>query len=116
MQTLTVKHLTIFAVENGSFNTQVIDYFVDYMVNLQKEYNFDGYRVDHIDHIVDKVSETNGHPISYRAPRVVLNKLNKTLKNKIPYFGTLAEYMLWDDFLKEYHKGCLLYTSPSPRD
>lgn len=92
-------------LENGSLNNTVIDYFVNYMVNLQKEYNFDGFRVDHIDHIVDKVSEENGRPISYRAPRVVLNKLNKTMKNKIPYFGTLAEYMLWDDFLKEYHKG-----------
>ncbi len=92
-------------LENGSFNTPVINYFIDYMVNLQREYNFDGFRVDHIDHIVDKVSETNGRPISYRAPRAVLNKLNKTLKNKIPYFGTLAEYMLWDDYLKEYHKG-----------
>lgn len=92
-------------LENGTFNKPVIDYFVNYMVNLQKEYNFDGFRVDHIDHIVDKVSENNGRPISYRAPRVVLNKLNKTLKSKVPYFGTLAEYMLWDDFLKEYHKG-----------
>lgn len=92
-------------LENGTFNTPVIDYFVNYMVNLQKEYNFDGFRVDHIDHIVDKVSEDNGRPISYRAPRVVLNKLNKTMKSKIPYFGTLAEYMLWDDYLKEYHKG-----------
>ena len=26
------------------------------------------------------------------------------MKSKIPYFGTLAEYMLWEDFLKEYHK------------
>lgn len=92
-------------LENGTLNKPVIDYFVNYMVNLQKEYNFDGYRVDHIDHIVDKVSEEHGKPISYRAPRVVLNKLNKTLKSKVPYFGTLAEYMLWDDFLKEYHKG-----------
>ena len=92
-------------LENGTFNKPVIDYFVNYMVDLQAEYNFDGFRVDHIDHIVDKVSEANGKPISYRAPRVVLNKLNKTLKSKIPYFGTLAEYMLWDDFLKEYHKG-----------
>ncbi len=91
-------------LENGTYNKPVIDYFVNYMVELQKEYNFDGFRVDHIDHIVDKVSEENGRPISYRAPRVVLGKLNKTMKSKIPYFGTLAEYMLWDDFLKEYHK------------
>lgn len=92
-------------LENGTLNKPVIDYFVNYMVELQKDYNFDGFRVDHIDHIVDKVSENNGRPISYRAPRLVLNRLNKTLKSKIPYFGTLAEYMLWDDFLKEYHKG-----------
>ena len=92
-------------LENGTLNKPVIDAFINYMVNLQKEYNFDGFRVDHIDHIVDRISENHGKPISYRAPRAVLNKLNKTLKSKIPYFGTLAEYMLWDDFLKEYHKG-----------
>lgn len=92
-------------LEDGSFNEPVIEYFIDYMLNLQQDYNFDGFRVDHIDHIVDKVSESHGRPISYRAPRVVLNRLNKAMKAKIPYFGTLAEYMLWDDFLKEYHKG-----------
>lgn len=91
-------------LENGTLNKPVIDYFINYMVNLQNEYNFDGFRVDHIDHIVDKVSEENGKPISYRAPRSVLGRLNRTLKSKIPYFGTLAEYMLWDDYLKEYHK------------
>lgn len=89
--------------EDGTYNKPVIEYFVDYMIKLQEEYNFDGYRVDHIDHIVDEVSEKDGIPISYRAPRVVLNKLNTALKNKIPYFGTLAEYMLWDNYLKEYH-------------
>ena len=92
-------------LENGMLNKPVIDYFINYMVKLQAEYNFDGFRVDHIDHIVDRISEDNGRPISYRAPRVVLNKLNKTLKSKVPYFATLAEYMLWEDFLKEYHKG-----------
>ena len=91
-------------LENGTFNEPVIDYFIDYMEKLQEEYNFDGFRVDHIDHIVDEVSEKDGKPISYRAPKYVLNKLNTTMKNKIPYFGTLAEYMLWDDFLKEYHE------------
>lgn len=91
-------------LENGNFNKPVIDYFIKYMENLQEDYNFDGFRVDHIDHIVDKVSENNGVPISYRAPRVVLGKLNSAMKAKIPYFGTLAEYMLWDNFLKEYHE------------
>ena len=91
-------------LENGTFNEPVIDYLIDYMKKLQKCYNFDGFRVDHIDHIVDEVSEKDGKPISYRAPKYVLNKLNTAMKTKIPYFGTLAEYMLWDDFLKEYHE------------
>ena len=91
-------------LENGTYNNKVVDFFIKEMKKLQKDYNFDGFRVDHIDHIVDEVSEKNGVPISYRAPRVVLGKLNKTMKDSIPYFGTLAEYMLWDDFLKEYHE------------
>lgn len=91
-------------LEDGTFNKPVIDYFINYMKDLQEDYNFDGFRVDHIDHIVDKVSEKDGVPISYRAPRVVLGKLNSAMKTKIPYFGTLAEYMLWDNFLKEYHQ------------
>lgn len=91
-------------LENGSYNEPVIEYFIDYMKNLQKEYNFDGFRVDHIDHIVDSVSECNGSPISYRAPREVLGRLNRSMKAKIPYFATLAEYMLWDNYYKEYHQ------------
>ena len=91
-------------LENGTYNKPVIDYFINYMEKLQKEYNFDGFRVDHIDHIVDKVSQENDRPISYRAPKAVLGRLNKTMKSKIPYFALLAEYMLWDDYLKEYHK------------
>ena len=91
-------------LENGNYNKPVIDYFINYMQELQSDYNFDGFRVDHIDHIVDKVSEKDGVPISYRAPRIVLGKLNSAMKAKIPYFGTLAEYMLWDNFLKEYHE------------
>ncbi len=91
-------------LENGKFNDDVIELFIDSMKQLQQDYNFDGFRVDHIDHVVDEVSERNGVPISYRAPRVVLNKLNSTMKKKIPYFATLAEYMLWDNFYKEYHQ------------
>ena len=91
-------------LESGNFNEPVIKYFIDYMQELQKEYNFDGFRVDHIDHVVDAVSECKGTPISYRAPRVVLGKLNRAMKAKIPYFATLAEYMLWDNFYKEYHQ------------
>lgn len=91
-------------LEDGTYNRPVIDYFIEYMQKIQEDYNFDGFRVDHIDHIVDKVSEKDGKPISYRAPRIVLNELNTEMKKKIPYFGTLAEYMLWDNFLKEYHE------------
>ena len=92
-------------LENGTFNKPVIDYFIEAMEKLQSDYNFDGFRVDHIDHVVDAVSEAAGVPISYRAPREVLRQLNTAMKNKIPYFATLAEYMLWDNFFKEYHIG-----------
>ena len=91
-------------LEDGTYNKKVVEFFINEMKKLQNDYNFDGFRVDHIDHIVDEVSEKDGMPISYRAPRVVLGKLNKTMKEQIPYFGTLAEYMLWDDFLKQYHE------------
>lgn len=91
-------------LENGRYNEDVVNLFIENMKKLQQDYNFDGFRVDHIDHIVDEVSEQNGRPISYRAPRYVLNKLNTTMKKKIPYFATLAEYMLWDNFPKEYHE------------
>lgn len=91
-------------LENGQPNKPVIDYFINSMIKLQQDYNFDGFRVDHVDHIVDTVSEKDGKPISYRAPRTVLSRLNSTMKAKIPYFATLAEYMLWDNFYKEYHQ------------
>ena len=91
-------------LENGKYNNDVIKFFIDYMKNLQEEYNFDGFRVDHIDHIVDEVSEKDGVPISYRAPRKVLGMLNAAMKEKVPYFASLAEYMLWDNYYKEYHQ------------
>ena len=91
-------------LENGEYNEPVIDFYVEFMEKIQSDYNFDGFRVDHIDHIVDPVSEAeNGDPISYRAPRKVLGRVNKALKSKSPTFATLAEYMLWDSFYKEYH-------------
>ncbi len=91
-------------LENGLFNKNVVDFFVKYMVKLQADFKFDGFRIDHIDHVVDYISEKNGIPISYRAPRAVLAKLNSTMKSKIKHFAILAEYMLWDNFYKEYHQ------------
>ena len=91
-------------LEDGTYNKPVIEYFINAMKKLQEDYNFDGFRVDHIDHVVDSVSEVSGVPISYRAPREVLKQLNTAMKEKIPYFATLAEYMLWDNYFKEYHK------------
>ena len=90
--------------EDGTYNEDVIDFFINNLVELQEKYNFDGYRVDHIDHVVDDYSQKDGVPISYRAPAFVLGKLSKTMKKKIPYFVMLAEYMLWDKFYKEYHE------------
>ncbi|MBE7711282.1 MAG: hypothetical protein E7Z92_03985 [Cyanobacteria bacterium SIG31] len=91
-------------LENGKYNNDVIKFFIDYMKNLQEEYNFDGFRVDHIDHVVDEVSEADNTPISYRAPRRVLGMLNSAMKEKVPYFASLAEYMLWDNYYSEYHR------------
>ena len=91
-------------LENGKFNKPVIDFYIKHLEQFQAEYGFDGFRVDHVDHVVDKVSATNGVPISYRAPSHVLGELNKHMKAKIPYFATLAEYMLWDKYYKEYHE------------
>ena len=90
--------------DQKTFNENVIDFYVNSLKKLQKDYNFDGFRVDHIDHIVDRVSQKDGLPISYRAPRVVLARANNEMKSIIPHFATLAEYMLWDGFLWEYHK------------
>ena len=91
-------------LENGKFNNEVVSYFINYMKKLQNDFNFDGFRVDHIDHIVDPVSESEGNPISYRAPRKVLSMLNAEMKEHVLYFATLAEYMLWDNYYKEYHQ------------
>ena len=91
-------------LESGEYNKPVIDFFVEYLKKIQKEYGFDGFRVDHIDHIVDNVSEKDGVPISYRVPKSVLGKMNLELKKEVPHFATLAEYMLWDRFYKEYHE------------
>lgn len=91
-------------LENGKENHDVVVYFINYMKKLQEYFNFDGFRVDHIDHIVDEVSEKDRVPISYRAPRHVLGKLNSEMKENVLYFATLAEYMLWDNYYKEYHK------------
>lgn len=92
-------------LENGIINTKVAEYFINHVLDIQKEYGFDGFRFDHTDHIVDKVSERDGRPISYRIPRVVVDKLNNTLKQRVPYFATLAEYMLQNQLYNEYHKG-----------
>ena len=89
--------------DKKEYNQKVIDFYVNFLKKIRSDYNFDGFRVDHIDHIVDEVSEKDGFPISYRAPRKVLGLANNELKKEVPHFAALAEYMLWDDFFKEYH-------------
>jgi len=92
-------------LENGEFNEEVIDFYIKFLKKLQSDYNFDGFRVDHIDHVVDRYSENEQcRPISYRAPRYVLGKANTELKKSVSHFATLAEYMLWDNYYKEYHQ------------
>jgi len=89
--------------DKKEYNQKVIDFYVNFLKKIRSDYNFDGFRVDHIDHIVDEVSEKDGFPISYRAPRKVLGLANNELKKEVPHFAALAEYMLWDNFFKEYH-------------
>lgn len=91
-------------LENGQLNKQVNDFFVEFIFKMLQDYGFDGFRIDHIDHIVDEVSEKKGAPISYRAPRKVLTDLNLKMKAEKPYFAALAEYMSMNKFLKEYHE------------
>ena len=91
--------------DTKEYNENVIDFYVNSLKKLQKDFNFDGFRVDHIDHIVDRVSQKDELPISYRAPKRVLAKANEEMKKIIPHFATLAEYMLWDGFLRDYHQG-----------
>lgn len=88
--------------EDGNYNRSVIIFYLNYIKKLQNDYNFDGFRIDHVDHVVDEVSQKNGTPISYRIPAKVLGELNFTMKTKIPYFACIAEYM-GTGFLKEYH-------------
>lgn len=91
-------------LENGEYNLPVINFYLDYLKNLQKEYNFDGYRISHTDFIVDEMSEKNSIPISYRVPRLLLKKANEILKKEKPYFATIAEYRLNGSYYKEYHQ------------
>ena len=90
-------------LENGKYNQPVIDFYINYLKNLQKDYNFDGFRMTHSDFVVDEMSEKDLRPISYRAPRIVLKKANDTLKTQVPYFACMAEYRLWGSRYKEYH-------------
>lgn len=90
--------------ENGKYNEEVIEFYINYVKNLVEKFNFDGIRVDHVNHVIDDLSEKDNEPISYRIPRLVLKKLNDELKTTSPYFASIAEYMLWDNFYKEYHE------------
>ena len=91
-------------LENGEYNQNVINFYINYVKKLVTDFNFDGIRIDHVNHVVDELSENNGIPISYRIPKMVLKELNNELKSAVPYFAILAEYMVNTDFIKEYHE------------
>ena len=91
-------------LENGEYNLPVINFYLNYLQTLQKDYNFDGFRISHTDFVVDEMSEKDLRPISYRAPRFLLKKINEILKKEVPYFAAIAEYRLWNSYFKEYHQ------------
>lgn len=91
-------------LESGDYNMPVINYFVSKIKTLCEKYSFDGIRVDHIDHVVDAYSQKGDRPISYRAPKFVLAKLNEVLKQDNSTYASLAEYMLGENNIKEYHR------------
>lgn len=91
-------------LENGEYNLPVINFYLDYLQKLQQDYNFDGFRISHTDFVVDEMSEKDLRPISYRAPRFLLTKINEIMKKSVPYFATMAEYRLWNSYYKEYHQ------------
>lgn len=90
-------------LDKQKYNEKVIDGYIEYLDYVQSLYNFDAFRVDHLDHVVDEISQKDGFPISYRCPAKVLGKINEHFKRKMPYCATLAEYMLGNKFYKEYH-------------
>lgn len=91
-------------LESGEYNLPVINFYLDYLQELQDEYNFDGMRFTHTDFVVDSMSEKDLRPISYRAPRFLLKKANEILKKRLPHFVSMAEYRLWNSYFKEYHQ------------
>lgn len=91
-------------LESGEYNNEVVDFYINYVKNLTLEFNFDGIRIDHVNHVVDELSVKDGIPISYRIPAAVLSKLNNELKSISSYFAVIAEYMLNQNYIKEYHQ------------
>ncbi|MGM9994268.1 MAG: hypothetical protein ACI37R_06020 [Candidatus Avigastranaerophilus sp.] len=91
-------------LENGDYNLNVINFYLNYLQTVQEDYNFDGMRFTHTDFVVDSMSEKDLRPISYRAPRFVLKKANEILKKRDPHFASMAEYRLWNSYFKEYHQ------------
>ena len=91
-------------LENGDYNLPVINFYLEQLQKLQQDYNFDGFRISHTDFVVDEMSEKDLRPISYRAPRFLLKKINEIMKKETPYFATIAEYRLWNSYFKEYHQ------------
>ncbi len=89
------------------YHEEAIDTMIKRIKKRQKEYNFDGIRMDHADHIVDEFSEKDDKPISYRLPKKVTRRTLKALKENIPHTACIAEYMLGGKYYKEYHQDML---------
>lgn len=91
--------------DKREYNEEVIRWWIEHLGLLRAEYQFDGFRFDHVDHVVDGVSLDHGFPMSYRIPAEVLRRANAALRAGLPHYAAVAEYMLWDGLLAEYHRG-----------
>lgn len=93
-----------FYLDTKEYNYPAMDTMIKRLKTRQIFYNFDGARMDHVDHIIDEFSQKDDFPISYRIPKYVIEKTNRVLKENNPHCAIIAEYMLGGHYYKEYHK------------
>ena len=88
--------------DRKAHNDETIDLWVGVTAEFRRRYNFDAFRIDHVDHVCDDWSLVDGFPFSYRATTKALATLNGRMRAEVPHYAALAEYMLWDNLWEAY--------------